>query len=275
MTEHEPAAQSFVCAAIQLQATDDRRQTEEQARALIERAVQSGARLVALPENADQIAPREKRLADAESLDGPLVRRYAALARQHGIWLLLGSIAERLRADRICNTSLVVSPEGTIAAHYRKIHLFDADPPDGVPYRESATVEAGAEIVTAATPFGILGLSICYDVRFPELYRALSLRGATVLTVPSAFTVPTGSAHWEVLLRARAIENLAWVIAPAQVGDHGHGRRSYGHTMIIDPWGRIVASAASDEPAVVLGTIEPQAVSQARRMLPALSHRRL
>jgi predicted amidohydrolase len=222
------------------------------------------------------IAPREQRLAAAEALDGLLVTSYRELALRHGIWLLLGSFAE-LTADpnRLHNTSVLIDAQGMIRAVYRKIHLFDASPPDGVPYRESDTVTAGQEVVTADSPWGRLGLSICYDVRFPELYRQLSSRGATLLTVPSAFTVPTGRAHWEVLLRARAIENLAFVVAPAQVGDHGHGRKSYGHSMIVSPWGEVLAEGEGDAPGVIVADISSDAIDKARAMIPALSHRRL
>ena len=266
----------FLAAAIQLNATADRARNRTQADDLIRQAVDAGARFVALPENADQIAPRDQRIAEAETLDGPLVVHYRQVARDSRIWLLLGSFAEKIAgAQKIRNTSVLIDPAGLVVGVYRKIHLFDADPPDGVPYRESATVDAGTEAVEVQTPLGTIGLSICYDLRFPELYRLLSSRGATLLTVPSAFTVPTGHAHWEVLIRARAIENLAYVIAPAQVGDHGNGRHSHGHALIVDPWGTVLADAGRDAPGIALGEVNPAEVDRVRRMLPALDHRRL
>lgn len=266
---------TFRVAAVQMNVTADRARNEAQADELISRAVADGAEFVALPENADQIAPREDRLFQAEPLSGPLVTGYRDRAEKHGIWLLLGSFAEKAAEARIHNTSVLINPTGDIVAVYRKIHLFDANPPDGVKYRESETVAPGRDIVTAQTPLGMLGLSICYDLRFPELYRALSAGGASVLTVPSAFTVPTGQAHWEVLLRARAIENLSYVIAPAQVGEHGHGRKSWGHALVIDPWGTTLAEAGGSEPGVALATIDTSEVGRVRQVLPALEHRRV
>jgi predicted amidohydrolase len=262
-------------AALQLNATDDRARNFEQAAALIGEAAAQGARFIATPENTDQIAPRESRLASAEPVDGPLVTRFRQLATTHGVWLLLGSFAERAADGRIHNTSVLISAIGAIEAVYRKIHLFDASPPDGVPYRESESVAPGSEVVTAATPLGTVGLSICYDVRFPELYRQHSVRGASLITVPSAFTVPTGRAHWEVLLRARAIENLAYVIAPAQVGEHGHGRRSHGHALIVDPWGQVLADAGGEGAKVITAEFDENELRRCRAMIPALTHRRL
>jgi predicted amidohydrolase len=266
----------FLVAAVQLNVTDDRERNEAQARALIAEAVAAGAGFVALPENADQIAPRQRRLLEGEPLSGPLVSRYRALAKEHGIWLLLGSYAEKDPGmTRVRNTSVLLRPDGEIAAVYRKIHLFHADPPDGISYRESETVEPGTEVVTASTPFGVLGLSVCYDLRFPELYRRFSSAGASAIAVPAAFTVPTGRAHWELLLRARAVENLAYVIAPAQVGDHGHGRRSYGHSLIVDPWGTVLADAGEAGPGFVTARIDPDEIARVRAILPSLEHRRL
>jgi predicted amidohydrolase len=263
-------------AAVQLNVTDDRARNFEQATGLIERAVKDGAQFVATPENSDMIAPRELRVAGAEPLDGAFVSSYRALARQHGIWLLLGSFAERSAdSQKVHNTSVLIDNGGEIRAVYRKIHLFDATPPDGIPYRESDGVVAGSDVVTTETPWARLGMSICYDLRFPELYRQFATRGATLLTVPAAFTVPTGHAHWEVLLRARAIENLSFVVASAQVGEHGHNRRSYGHSMIVSPWGEVLADAGGDGPGVVIATYSAADVAKARTMIPALTHRRL
>lgn len=264
---------SLTAAVVQLQCTADRDANLAIAHDLVRRAAAAGARLVALPENSDLIGPRELKVAAAEPVDGAFVASYRRLARELDIWLLLGSFAERADTpDRIHNTSVLIRPDGTIAASYRKIHLFDATPPDGVPYRESDTVEGGTTPVSVDTPLGKLGLSICYDLRFPELYRALD---AALLFVPSAFTVPTGAAHWHVLLRARAIENQAFVIAPAQVGEHGGGRRSYGHSLIVDPWGEVISEVEDNQPGFALARLDRARLDDVRRMLPALTHRRL
>jgi deaminated glutathione amidase len=256
-------------AAVQLQSTDDRARN-------LERAAQQGAMLVATPENSDHIAPREVKLAQAEPLDGPFVTALRTKAKELVITLLLGSFGERIAGSaRVHNTSLLIGPTGEILSLYRKIHLFDADTADGARYRESEAVEPGGDVVSCETPLGIFGQSICYDLRFPELYRALSKRGCDVLFVPSAFTVPTGRAHWEILLRARAIENLAYVVAPAQVGDHGNTRRSWGHSLIVDPWGTVLADAGGESDGLAIATIDPAELARVRGMLPALSHRRL
>lgn len=263
-------------AAVQLRASADRADTLSRALALVDRAAAEGARLIATPENTDVIGPRRDRIAEAEPIDGPLVSTYRDAAARHGVWLLIGSFAERVEGEeRVRNTSVLIDPSGAVTATYRKIHLFDASPPDGVPYRESEVVVPGTSVTVAATDFARLGLSICYDLRFPELYRRLSWEGADLLCVPSAFTVPTGAAHWETLLRARAIENLSWVIAPAQVGRHGPDRASWGHSLIIDPWGTVVADAGGEDEGLALAAIDPAAVARARTMIPALSHRRL
>lgn len=263
-------------AAVQLRSTDDRADTLRRALALVERAAQEGARFIATPENTDVIGPRREKIAQAEPLDGPLVSTYREAAARHGVWLLVGSFAERVEGEeKVRNTSVLIDPAGGVTATYRKLHLFDAAPPDGVPYRESDVVLPGTSVTVAGTDFARVGLSICYDLRFPELYRRLSWEGADLLCVPSAFTVPTGRAHWETLLRARAIENLSWVIAPAQVGRHGPDRASWGHSLIIDPWGTVVADAGGEAEGLALATLDPEAVTRARAMIPALTHRRL
>ena len=263
-------------AAVQLRATADREDTKRRALELVARAAAEGAGFVATPENTDVIGPRRDKISGAEPLEGRFVSAFRESAAKHGLWLLLGSFAERVEGqEKVRNTSVLVGPTGDVVATYRKIHLFDAAPPDGVPYRESDVVVPGDEPVLADTPFGRLGLSICYDLRFPELYRRLSEGGATVLCVPSAFTVPTGRAHWETLLRARAIENLSWVIAPAQVGRHGEDRASWGHSLVIDPWGTVVADAGGEHEGLALATVDPAAETKARQMIPALDNRRL
>lgn len=263
-------------AALQLSNTPDRERNIQRAFALVDAAIGAGARCIMTPENTDAIAPRAERLAMAEPVDGPWIQRWRAKARETACWILIGSFGERSAVEgRVHNTSVMIAPDGRLAATYRKIHLFDADPPDGVPYRESESVLAGTSPVSVDLPFGRAGLSICYDVRFPELYRALSADGACVLTVPSAFTVPTGQAHWEPLLRARAIENLSYVFAPAQVGEHFPGRRSYGHTLIVSPWGELLADAGASDEGFVSAEVDPSFITKVRAMIPALSHRRL
>jgi predicted amidohydrolase len=265
----------FLAAAIQVTSTDDRERNVDEALRLIDVAAARGAELVALPENVDMIGPQGVKVAAAEPLDGPVLARFAEKAKEKGIHLLAGSVGETSSSPgKARNTSVLFGPDGSRLAVYRKIHLFDVDLTDGTRFRESDVVEPGEEVVTATTPLAVLGLSICYDLRFPELYRELAARGAEVLLVPSAFTAFTGKDHWEVLLRARAIENTAWVIAPAQSGMHGHGRASYGHSMIVDPWGVVVARC-SDGPGVCVAEIDPDVLTRVRAAIPSLAHRRL
>ncbi len=237
----------------------------------------AGARLVATPENTNYLGPHEEKVRRAEPLDGPTVGRFAGLAREHGVFLLLGSYNERAPDERRCyNTSVLYSPHGHVLAVYRKIHLFDVDVPGGVRFQESHTVVAGEEIVVAETPLARLGLSICYDLRFGELYRALRRRGADCLLVPSAFTLTTGRDHWEPLLRARAIETQCYVLAAAQWGQHDDAglKESYGHALIVDPWGLVVGTA-SDGPGFALAAIDLERVARVRRAIPVEEHRRL
>ena len=204
----------------------------------------------------------------------PAIAHCAGLARRNGLFLHLGSLAIALEGGRFANRSVLFDPDGEVVAHYDKIHLFDADPPDDRPYRESDTYAAGDQaVVAAAAGFG-LGLSICYDVRFPKLYSALVGAGAEVLAVPAAFTVPTGEAHWEVLLRARAIETGSYVIAAAQGGKHQNGRKTWGRSMIVDPWGRIIAKKDEDGPGIIVAEFTAQNVTDARARIPALANRR-
>jgi deaminated glutathione amidase len=230
---------------------------------------------VALPENFAFLRSTGDPAPEAQALDGPWVRRMADTARKHAVTLLLGSLPEK-SADptKVHNTSVLLGPDGAVLAVYRKIHLFDIDLPGLEHLKESREVAAGRDLVVTDAPFGKVGLTICYDVRFPELYRALAQRGARVLAVPSAFTERTGKDHWEVLLRARAIENLAYVVAPAQVGVHGKGRSSHGHAMIVDPWGSVVAQVADGE-GVALAELDFERQDRLRRELPALDHVRL
>jgi predicted amidohydrolase len=264
-------------AAVQMCSSDDVAANLAAAAALVGEAAQAGAELVGLPENFAYLRREGLRIPCAQPLDGPIVAALREWAQAHRIWLLGGSFAEAVpRDERVHNTSVLVAPDGSLAAIYRKIHLFDVDlaAQGGGAYRESATVAPGSEVVVAETPFGGVGLSICYDVRFPELYRALAARGARFLLVPSAFARETGRDHWEVLLRARAIENQCFVIAPAQWGQHSPERASHGRALIADPWG-VLLGVAPDRPGVVIAECDLAQQDRVRDALPALRHRRL
>ncbi len=270
----------MLAAAVQLSCTSDEPANMAAAEALIRRAASYGAGFVATPECTNYLGPHDDKVARAEPLDGPLVARLSALADELSIHLLIGSINERASDEeaargRCYNTSLLFDPDGKILAAYRKIHLFDVDVSDEVRFFESDTCVPGTDVVTAAMPFGTIGLSICYDLRFPEIYRMHVQRGATILAVPSAFTLTTGKDHWEPLLRARAIETQCWVIAPGQHGKHGDGglRESFGHSMIIDPWGQVVAMAP-DGVGLALAEIDSTRVDRVRRGMPVQAHRR-
>jgi len=267
---------SFLAAVCQLTSTSDGEGNLRRAEELVRAAAARGARFVGTPENTDYLGPHAEKVRRAEALGGPVCARFAALARELGIHLLLGSIAERSRKPGRChNTSVLFGPDGTQLAAYRKLHLFDVDVPGGVAFRESETVAAGDEVVVAATPLARIGLSICYDLRFGELYRALAARGAEVITVPSAFTAATGRAHWEVLLRARAIETQCWVLAPAQWGRHDDDglKESWGQAMIVDPWGEIVAQVPEGV-GLALAEVDLGQVERVRRAIPVAQHRR-
>jgi len=267
----------FLAAAVQLNCTSDADRNWESALDLIERAAGYGAAFVATPENTNYLGPHEEKVRLAEPMDGPTVTRFSELAAGLGIHLLLGSFNEKADDPARCyNTSVLFAPDGGILASYRKIHLFDVDVSAQVRFQESATVVPGEEVVVAETPLARFGLSICYDLRFPELYRRLADAGAGVLTVPSAFTLTTGKDHWYPLLRARAIENQCWVIAPAQHGHHDDEglRDSYGHALIADPWGQVVA-AAPEGPGLALAEIDLARVEKVRRSMPVREHRRL
>ena len=270
-------APRYLAAVVQMSSTDDGDANWRAARELVERAAGYGARLVATPENTSFLGPQAEKVRRAETLDGPTCRRFAALARELGIHLLLGSFNEKSRGGERChNTSVLFGPAGERLAVYRKLHLFDVDVSAEARFRESETVAPGAEVVVAPTALGRLGLSICYDLRFPELYRRLVDGGAEILTVPSAFTLTTGRDHWHPLLRARAIECQSYVLAPAQWGEHASGglRESYGHAMIVDPWGAVVAMA-SDGPGIALAEIDLGRVRRVRRSIPVAGHGRL
>ncbi len=266
----------FLAAVVQVRGTTDLEANEATARELVARAAADGARFIALPENWFFIGPLDEKVRHAEPIGGPRVGRMADLAGRLGVHLLLGSVAEPAPTPGRCfNTSVLIGPTGETLASYRKIHLFDVDIPDGAVFQESATVAVGdGGLVVADTPLARFGLSVCYDLRFPELYRGLVDKGAQVLTVPSAFTMFTGKDHWEVLLRARAIENTCWVIAPNHSGSHGKGRASYGRSMIIDPWGTVVA-LCSDGPGYAVARVDMGRLDTVRAQIPCLDHRRI
>jgi predicted amidohydrolase len=267
----------FLAAAVQLNCTSNEEANWESARSLIERAAGHGATFVATPENTNYLGPHDEKVRRAEPLDGPTCTRFADLARRLGIHLLLGSFNEKSDEERRCfNTSVLFGPDGGILATYRKMHLFDVDVPGGPRFAESDTCKPGDAVTVVETPLARFGLSICYDLRFPELYRAMTDRGAQVLMVPAAFTLATGKDHWEPLMRARAIENQCWVIAPAQHGDHDDAgiKASWGHAMIVDPWGLPVA-VASDGPGLAIAEIDLDRVERVRRAIPVARHRRI
>ncbi len=276
MTE-DRSVRRYLAAVLQLNSTSDAEGNWRSARELTERAAAAGARFVATPENTNFLGPHDEKVRRAEGLDGPTCERFSGLARELGIHLLLGSFNEKgPDAERCHNTSVLFGPDGARLAVYRKIHLFDVDVSPEVRFQESATVAPGTETVVAATDLGRLGLTICYDLRFGELYRRLVELGAEVLTVPSAFTLTTGRDHWHPLLRARAIEAQCWLLAPAQSGRHDDRglRESFGHAMIVDPWGHIVAMAP-DGPGLALAEIDLDLVRRVRAAIPVADHRRL
>jgi len=260
-------------AAVQLTATADKARNIATAARLVAEAAQAGAGLVVLPEKWNLIDVEARQVEGAEPLDGPSLTAARDWARAHRIALVAGSVSEAIPgADRAFNTSVVIQTDGSVSAVYRKLHLFDVAV-GGHVYRESAGAEPGSEVVVAEALAHRIGMSVCYDLRFPELYRALAMRGAEILAVPAAFTAITGAAHWEPLLRARAIENQAFVIAAAQVGAHATGTSSHGHSMIVDPWGVILAEAPDGEGAVV-ADLDFGVLEDVRTRLPALRHRR-
>lgn len=247
----------------------------ETAGRLVRDAVADGAQLVCLPENVSLMAQgRDKILARVKPEDShPGVPFFRDLARDTGAWIMTGTLGCLLEDGRVANRAFVIAPNGDIVARYDKIHMFDVDLAGGESYRESATYRPGERAVVAPTPWGGLGLSICYDVRFAYLYRALAKAGASLITVPAAFTVPTGKAHWHVLLRARAIETGCFVLAPAQTGLHDGNRGTYGHSLIISPWGEVLADAGEGV-GHVIADLDLSKVAEARRMVPSLGHDR-
>lgn len=273
----------FLAACVQLRSTTDIDANLTTTEELVRRAAANGAKLVATPENTPFLGPQFHKVELAETLDGPVATRFAELADELGIHLLIGGMAERRIDDagkiddkRCFNTSVLYGENGDRLAVYRKMHLFDVDVPGGLTIRESDSVAPGDELVIAETPLGRIGMSICYDMRFPEMYRALVDRGADIIAVPSAFTLTTGKDHWHCLLRARAIETQCWVIAAAQWGSHDDEgkRQSYGHSLIVDPWGVPVADKGHGV-GVCYAEIDLDRVAAVRRAIPVRDHRRL
>lgn len=265
---------AFKAACVQVNATDDMTANIQAASQMARDAALLGAELVLFPENVAMMTFGDENVrANARSEDDhPAIAAFQELARELDIWLHGGTLAIK-NGDRIANRAFVFGPDGSIEATYDKIHMFDVDLDNGESYRESATFSPGTEKVLVDLPWGAMGLTTCYDIRFPYLYRALAQAGAMFLAVPAAFTVPTGRAHWEVLLRARAIENGCYVFAPAQTGTHFGGRQTFGHALIIDPWGRVLEDAG-ETPGFVIADIDPALVGEVRGKVPSLSHTR-
>lgn len=262
-------------ACVQLRSGENIQENIRDASALIREAAGKGASFIATPENTALMAAdggAKLQMSFAEK-DDPALPVFTELANALNVWLLIGSLAIKVSDTKTANRSFLIGPDGHVLARYDKIHLFDVNLPSGETYRESNTVEAGREAVTASLPWGRVGLSVCYDLRFPHLYRTLAQAGAEILTVPSAFTETTGKAHWQVLLRARAIENTCFVVAPAQGGVHANGRRTYGHSLIVGPWGEILAEGGTD-PGIVAAEIDLQEIAEVRSRLPSLEHDR-
>jgi predicted amidohydrolase len=273
---------SFTAACVQFTAGPDPEPNLRTVSDLIRRARDAGADFIMTPEASNFIeSGRRRREKACREADDPFLAGIRSVARETGAWLLIGSLVidpngepDAVAAEtRLANRSFLINPGGGIVARYDKIHMFDIDLPGGESYRESNAYRPGGGTVVVEMPWGRLGLSVCYDVRFPHLYRALAQSGADFLTVPSVFTVPTGRAHWHVLLRARAIENGCFVFAPAQWGEHAAGRRSYGHSLIVDPWGEVLADAGEGI-GVISASVELARIGEVRNMVPSLQHDR-
>jgi deaminated glutathione amidase len=266
----------FTAACLQLSSGREAAPNIAAAADLVRRARDRGADLIMSPEVSDMIEPkRSLRLEKAQTEAAhAMLAAWRELARETGAWLLLGSVVvRREEEERLANRSFLIAPDGGIAARYDKIHMFDVELPGGESYRESNAFRPGDAAALARLPWGVLGLTICYDLRFPHLYRALAQAGADFLSIPSAFTVPTGRAHWHVLMRARAVETGCFVFAPAQWGEHAEGRKTYGHSLIVAPWGEILAEA-EDGVGVITAEIDPAKIAEARQAVPSLRHDR-
>ncbi|MEM7660828.1 MAG: carbon-nitrogen hydrolase family protein [Pseudomonadota bacterium] len=264
---------SLNVACIQMRSGVDIGLNVETVSAMIRQAAEDGAELVATPEMTTllDIRPGQTREKAVQEQGDPALKALQAVAADCKIWLLVGSIAVTLEdEDRLANRSILISPDGTTFARYDKMHMFDVDVDDGQNYRESRAYCPGETAVVAHAPIASLGLTVCYDLRFPQLYRALAQAGAEILTCPSAFTRVTGRAHWHTLVRARAIETGSYVLAPAQGGDHEDGRETYGHSLIVSPWGEVLAEAQGEEPGIISAKLDLSAVAAARSRIPSL-----
>jgi predicted amidohydrolase len=268
-------ATPFRAALVQMRTGRDVDRNLADATALIREAAKGGAAYVQTPEVTALMEMKRAQLFEATRPEAgnPVVAAFAALARELGIWLHIGSMGVLAKPDKVANRSLLFDPAGRLVARYDKIHMFDVELPGGESYRESRNYEPGGEAVLADLPWGTLGLTVCYDLRFPALYRALAKAGADFLAIPSAFTRVTGEAHWHTLLRARAIETGCFVLAAAQGGRHESGRETYGHSLVVAPWGEILAEGGVD-PGIVYADIDPAAVAEARSKVPSLQHDR-
>lgn len=270
----KPLGPDLTLAAVQMNSGDRLENNLASAAQLIQMAAEGGADIVVLPENFSLMPTTTAQRHQAAARAGEVQEFLSSSARDSGVCLVAGSTPFPAADGRVTNTCLAFNRTGSLLGRYDKIHLFDVNVAPGESYQESSYIMPGSEPVNVTVAGVTIGLTICYDLRFPELYRALGAQGAEMFTVPSAFTVATGTAHWHSLLRARAIENLAWVIAPAQVGSHPGGRATFGHSLIIDPWGEVLAEAAS-EPGVIVAPMERAKGARRRRTFPVLRHRRL
>ena len=265
----------FTVACVQTNSVTEIDRNLDLLRPMIREAAEAEADFITMPENVTMVDRRRVDLLSKarEEADHPAIPFMAEMARETGAWLLAGSLTVRLSDEQVANRSFLFDPAGAIAARYDKIHMFDVDLASGERYRESSYVRSGREAVLAPTPWGLLGMTVCYDLRFAALYRALAQGGASFLTVPAAFTHFTGKSHWHVLLRARAIETGCFVIAPAQTGEHEDGRKTYGHSLIVAPWGEVLADAG-EEVGVITAEIDTARIDEARGMVPSLRHDR-
>lgn len=265
----------FTVACVQLCADNDEAQNLAIADDLVRASAADGADLVLLPEYFSVMRPDDEELARMARTEPeePALAHMAALARELGIWLLLGALPIKIASGKVNNRSYLLDAAGKVVTTYNKIHLFDVNLKDNERYEESKTIEPGCSLGLAATPWGILGLTVCYDLRFSYLYRTLAKAGASFISIPAAFTQTTGQAHWHVLLRARAIETGCYVFAPAQCGVRGWGRATFGHSLIVDPWGEILADGGT-EPGYIIAAVDPARVAKMRAMIPSLDHDR-
>ena len=267
--------ETLVIALLQLTTSKDVSENIATVLVMIDEAAKGGAQFILTPENTDFMEQDSTKTLQKSyaQVDEPCLKAFQAAAKKHAIWLLIGSLKINLGNDRLANRSFLISPDGKIKAHYDKTHLFDVDLEGGESYRESALFTAGDEAILVETPFGKIGMSICYDLRFPYLYRLYAMHGANILTIPAAFTRTTGIAHWHTLLKARAIETGCFVLAPAQCGNHATGRSTYGHSLIVSPWGDILGDGG-ETTGITFANLDLAYCNKARQTVPSLKHTR-